>query len=83
MVVIDGTHRLYAAIESGGRELLSLVVECDATLPSVPLPNWNSTQLLTEKVATVERYDRFNCDEFRPCGEAILRWALSDGIPAL
>lgn len=76
LVVIDGTHRLYAALERGDGKVPALVVECDAPLPSDPLSSWKETTLVTEKVPKVERYQRFKGEFFRQCGEAFRRWAL-------
>lgn len=72
LVVIDGSHRVYAAIERGEEVIEVLVVEgAHMPLPATPLPDWERVTIRTAKLPRKERYQHLNEEYFRPIREAL------------
>jgi len=65
-VIMDGTHRIYNAIQDGKTEVVvALVQNPKPNLPAEPFPDWQHIRILRQKVAPNERYKNFNNQEFR------------------
>lgn len=70
-VLIDGTHRAYAARARGESTVRAIVViNPNYDLPSQPAPTWNDVAILPTKVPRDERYTNFDPTLFRPIRRA-------------
>lgn len=70
LIVIDGTHRVYNAIQSNIKQIKVIVVEnSDIALPS-KISSWDKILIKFEKKPRSERYTDFNPELFRPIKEA-------------
>jgi hypothetical protein len=73
LVLVDGTHRVYSAIESGMDRLPMLVISgSSGNLPARPVHNWDEVQVFMAKLPRNRRYEAYRKEHFRP-----LRWAFS------
>jgi hypothetical protein len=72
LVVIDGAHRIYSALERGELSIEVIVVKrATMPLPATPQPNWNDVKVLTPKVPRADRYINFDESFFRPIRDAL------------
>jgi pyrimidine deaminase RibD-like protein len=72
-VLVDGTHRVYSAIEDGLDHLPMLVIrDVRDDLPADPVASWDEVQVHLTKLPRERRYSNYRKEHFRP-----LRWAFS------
>lgn len=80
MVLVDGVHRVYDAVQSGHTEIDSIVVDrVDAKLPATPVPVFMAN-ILPRKRDRKDRYADYDESAFRPIRQALERggWTASD-----
>jgi len=72
LVVIDGAHRVFAAISRGAERLMVVRVSNvqEKKLPGTPLDSWDSVRVLPGKVSRTDRYLNYDSAAFRPIAEA-------------
>jgi len=73
-VIIDGTHRVYSAINMNLETLDVFLVKDTATPPpATPLANWDAVKVTTGKRPRDQRYTGYSEDRFRPIRAAVTR----------
>ena len=71
LVIIDGTHRVYHALQNGQQRIRVIVVENSGrALPAQPLDSWTRVQVTPGTVSREERYHNYNEAEFRRISDA-------------
>lgn len=69
-VIIDGTHRVYNAIQKDRKEINVVLIDNNTTpLPS-KIQNWNSIVVKSIKLPPEKRYDNYNENYYRRIREA-------------
>jgi len=67
IVVMDGTHRVYAAIQRGEKQIAVILIDdVDAPLPAKPQTGWSATRVTPVKRPRSERYTDYEEAYFRP-----------------
>lgn len=75
-VIIDGNHRIFAAIQNNIKQMKMIIVNnIDGEFPSVPLHGWSDVTLLSEKQPRESRYISYNKDNFRTIRQAFMALA--------
>lgn len=65
-VVVDGSHRVFSAMQRGLDTIPVILVSGDVgELPAVPLDSWDQVSIRTEKLPRETRYVEFNPRAFR------------------
>jgi pyrimidine deaminase RibD-like protein len=65
-VIIDGTHRVFSAIQRGSDRMdVILVSGASPDLPAKPLDSWDDVKIHTQKMPREQRYREFNPNAFR------------------
>ena len=86
MVIIDGTHRVYHALQNGQQQMRVILVENTVRgLPAEPLDSWSGVRVMRRKLDPTERYRGYNQNEFRHIREAFSvlgKIAAIEGSPA-
>jgi len=72
LVIIDGAHRVYSAIERG-QDMIEVLVVRGVTmpLPATPLKNWDKVTIGTAKLPREIRYRDLKVEYFRPIRDAL------------
>jgi pyrimidine deaminase RibD-like protein len=72
LVIVDGTHRVFSALNRGVERLDVLLVKgVTERLPATPLGSWDQAQLVMEKRPRDSRYENYSPEQFRPIRAAI------------
>lgn len=81
LVIIDGTHRSFAARARGETAMHALVVDNpNFDLPSQPARDWSDLEILHVKLPREKRYAKFDASLFRPIRAAYESLAADDSV---
>lgn len=70
LIVIDGTHRMYEALDRGERVSCLMVRKVEAPLPAQPVASWLDVRPSFTKISRVDRYVGFDAGQFRAIRDA-------------
>lgn len=66
LIVIDGTHRMFEALDRGDLVSCLMVRNVEAPLPAQPVASWLDVRPSFTKIPRVDRYLEFDARQFRP-----------------
>jgi pyrimidine deaminase RibD-like protein len=74
LVVLDGAHRAYSALQRGEKKLDAVVISgVREHLPATPLADWDEVEIITAKLPREKRYRDYRPELFRPIRSVLER----------
>ncbi|MBU1344049.1 MAG: patatin-like phospholipase family protein [Proteobacteria bacterium] len=71
LIIIDGTHRIFSALQNGIHDMRVIIVENPfSNLPAAPMNDWGNIIIIKRKLPRIERYANYHESNFRQIRKA-------------